>query len=75
MELEDLFATGNYKTGEQKISIYQAIFNGKTKDIWHYYCNQQSVENNKAALDKQLNLEALCNKILIDVIQKIFGNK
>ena len=52
MELEDLFTAGNYETTDQKIGIYRCIFDGKTKDLWHYYYNKRTVENNDAPLSE-----------------------
>ena len=75
MELEDLFIAGNYKTTDQKIGIYRCIFDGKTKDLWHYYYNKRTVENNKAPLGERLEPEALCTKILNNIGKKIFGNQ
>ena len=75
MELEDLFIAGNYETTDQKIGIYRCIFDGKTKDLWRYYFNKRTVENNEAPLGKQLEPEALCARILNDIAKKIFGNQ
>ena len=75
MELEDLFIAGNYETTDQKIGIYRCIFDRKTKDLWRYYFNKRTVENNEAPLGEQLEPEALCTKILNDIAKKIFGNQ
>ena len=75
MELEDLFTVGNYNTTDQKIGIYRCIFDGKTKDLWRYYYNKRTVENNKAPFDERLEPEALCTKILNNIVKKIFGNQ
>ena len=75
IELEDLFTAGNYETNDQKISIYHCIFDGKTKDLWQYYYNKRTVENNDAPLGKRLEPEALCTKILNNIAKKIFGNQ
>ena len=71
MELEDLFIAGNYETTDQKIGIYRCIFDGKTKDLWRYYFNKRTVENNEAPLGEQLEPEALCARILNDIAKKI----
>ena len=72
MEVEDLLQAGNFQS---KVDVWRTLFDDKYKDIFRYYFNQRTVENNDLDEEEQLGDDDLLNVILNDVTKKVFGNE
>lgn len=74
VEVEDLFVAGNFTTTAQKVAIYRALFDGKSKDVFGHYTNKRTVENAARTASEQWSEDKVLEQVINDMARKIFGN-